>query len=91
MPEDKTTPALPSGTLVLTKDEWQLIFNSLDLARETFANNPVLVDSMDEGHRELFIEEISSVMDKIGFLGQRAYSQGTTNEIYRMPGNTSGP
>lgn len=61
-----------SGSLEITAEEWEFIFKSLELSRSVFVNNPVLLDIMPEDSRELYIEKLSGIMDKIGLNGSLA-------------------
>ena len=67
--------------LVLTEQDWEFIFNSLQISRTTFTQNPVLVDIMDEDLRASFVEKISDIMDRIGFQGTHASQKGIAPNV----------
>jgi hypothetical protein len=67
------------GDLALTEEDWEFIFKSLELSRSVFANNPVLLDIMPEVSRELYIEKLSGIMDKIGLNGSIAASYSSSS------------
>jgi hypothetical protein len=67
--------------LVLTEQDWEFIFNALQLSRTNFANNPVLVDIMAEELRDHFIERISDIMDRIGYQGTIASQKGIAPNV----------
>ena len=65
----------------LSAGEWEFIFKGLDMARNMFANNPVLQDVMNEEEREHFIVDISGIMDKIGLNGNQAFIKGSAPNV----------
>jgi hypothetical protein len=59
----------------LTPYQWELIYKSLELSRQVFLKNPVLIDVMEEEERKYFFDDLSEIMAKIGIDGSEAVKE----------------
>lgn len=73
-------PSAGRNNVLLTKKEWEFIFKALELSRSTFSRNPVLVDSMPNGARVSFIDQLTEIMLKIGMNGEIAHVKGVSSK-----------